>query len=257
MCPWGSWLGPGRRLEREVKVLGGTAKHRPQGRRQLVAAGPWRQAVATPILQPIRGSLAFPSAPSAALRATLFLLLKPAQGARRGAENAEKKTMGGSPRFSAAFASPRLFSDSFIRFGTSFLVILILILILALLFGCGASRAVFFCGNLIPECGICGREFNPNPEVACGAADASCCSADIPVCGFTGLSSPVFPYSRAGTGDWKVARTRRLESLRYGRSVIRLRISGSSVAMRCERAGYPFPWVETHGCQHGVAPRPA
>jgi len=34
---------------------------------------------------------------------------------------------------------------------------------------------------------------NPNPEVACGAADASCGSADIPVCGFTGLSSPVFP----------------------------------------------------------------
>ena len=39
-------------------------------------------------------------------------------------------------------------------------------------------------------------------------------SADIPVCGFTGLSSPVFRE----TGDWKVARTRRLESLRYTRS---------------------------------------
>jgi hypothetical protein len=36
-------------------------------------------------------------------------------------------------------------------------------------------------------------------------------SADIPVCGFTGLSSPVFQ----GTGGWKTARTRRLESLRY------------------------------------------
>ena len=36
--------------------------------------------------------------------------------------------------------------------------------------------------------------------------------ADFLVCGFTGLSSPVFP--RGGTGDWKVARTRRLESRR-------------------------------------------
>ncbi len=39
------------------------------------------------------------------------------------------------------------------------------------------------------------------------------CSADILVCGFAGHSCPVFhPYE---SGDWKVARTRRLESLRY------------------------------------------
>src|SRR5580693_5794700 len=44
-------------------------------------------------------------------------------------------------------------------------------------------------------------------------------SAGFPACGFTGLSSPVF--RNLGTGDWKpnvglrVARTRRLESLRY------------------------------------------
>ena len=38
-------------------------------------------------------------------------------------------------------------------------------------------------------------------------------SADILVCGFAGHSCPVFhPYE---SGDWKVARTRRLESLRY------------------------------------------
>ena len=41
---------------------------------------------------------------------------------------------------------------------------------------------------------------------------ATSCSADILVCGFQGLSSPVLEL---GTGDWKVARTRRLESLRY------------------------------------------
>ena len=34
------------------------------------------------------------------------------------------------------------------------------------------------------------------------------------------------PCFGAGTGDWKVARTRRLDSLRYGRNVIRLRFSG-------------------------------
>jgi len=34
------------------------------------------------------------------------------------------------------------------------------------------------------------------------------------------------PCFRSGTGDWKVARTRRLESLRYCRIVIRLLISG-------------------------------
>ena len=43
-------------------------------------------------------------------------------------------------------------------------------------------------------------------------------SADILVCEFTGLLSPVFLGSvslqASGTGDWKVARTRRLESLR-------------------------------------------
>ncbi len=36
-------------------------------------------------------------------------------------------------------------------------------------------------------------------------------NAGYPACGFTGLSSPVPPES----GDWKVALTRRLESLRY------------------------------------------
>jgi hypothetical protein len=34
--------------------------------------------------------------------------------------------------------------------------------------------------------------------------------AGFPACRFTGLSSPV-----SETGDWKVARTRRLESLPY------------------------------------------
>jgi hypothetical protein len=37
-------------------------------------------------------------------------------------------------------------------------------------------------------------------------------SADIPVCGFRGLSSPAEPM---GIGDWQVPGTRRLESLRY------------------------------------------
>jgi len=40
---------------------------------------------------------------------------------------------------------------------------------------------------------------NPNLEIARGAADTRCCSADIPVCGFTGLSSPVFPI-----GNWRL-----------------------------------------------------
>ena len=35
--------------------------------------------------------------------------------------------------------------------------------------------------------------FHPNSEVASCTAGASRCSADILVCGFTGLSSPVFP----------------------------------------------------------------
>ena len=43
------------------------------------------------------------------------------------------------------------------------------------------------------------------------------CNAGFPACGFTGLSSPVF--RDLGTGDWKVARTRRLESLRYSTTV--------------------------------------
>ena len=41
---------------------------------------------------------------------------------------------------------------------------------------------------------------------------ATGCSTDILVCEFTGLSSPVLEL---GTGDWKDARTRRLESLRH------------------------------------------
>jgi len=36
------------------------------------------------------------------------------------------------------------------------------------------------------------------------------------------------PCFHAGTGDWKVARTRRLESLRYRGGVIQFRISGSN-----------------------------
>jgi hypothetical protein len=34
------------------------------------------------------------------------------------------------------------------------------------------------------------------------------------------------PCFRSGTGDWKVASSRRLESLRYCRNAIRLRILG-------------------------------
>jgi len=60
-----------------------------------------------------RGSLAFPSAPSAALRATLFFLFRLAQS-RRGRR---EENNGVSPRFSASFASPRLFSDSVICYG--------------------------------------------------------------------------------------------------------------------------------------------
>src|SRR5947207_939036 len=56
------------------------------------------------------------------------------------------------------------------------------------------------------------------PALATVSTSCLCCwttragsgSADIPVCGFKELSS-----SLAKTGDWKVARTRRLESLRY------------------------------------------
>ncbi len=48
------------------------------------------------------------------------------------------------------------------------------------------------------------------------------CSADILVCGFAGHSCPVFP--RRENGDWKVGRTRRLESLRYSITVIARRI---------------------------------
>jgi hypothetical protein len=48
-------------------------------------------------------------------------------------------------------------------------------------------------------------------------------SADIPVCGFTGLSSPGDCVTATlGTGDWKVARTRRLESLLYDAAARRL-----------------------------------
>ena len=43
------------------------------------------------------------------------------------------------------------------------------------------------------------KEFNPKSEVASGTADARCCSADILVCGFTGLSSPVFQF-----GNWRL-----------------------------------------------------
>jgi len=43
------------------------------------------------------------------------------------------------------------------------------------------------------------RVIKPNSEVTCGVADASRCSADIPVCGFAGLSSPVFPC-----GNWRL-----------------------------------------------------
>ena len=41
--------------------------------------------------------------------------------------------------------------------------------------------------------------------------------AGFPVCRFTGLSQVhrTFQSGAAETGDWKVARTRRLESLRY------------------------------------------
>jgi hypothetical protein len=60
---------------------------------------------------------------------------------------------------------------------------------------------------------------------AAGRARLSFCSADIPVCGFAGHSCPV-----SQTGDWKVARTRRLESLRYDRPTI-------SQKMRCAPAG--------------------
>ena len=48
-------------------------------------------------------------------------------------------------------------------------------------------------------------------------------NADILVCGFRGLSSPrirlvvslYFMMPKRASGDWKVARTRRLEGLRY------------------------------------------
>jgi hypothetical protein len=51
-------------------------------------------------------------------------------------------------------------------------------------------------------------------QVALAEPRSRPCSADILVCGFWGLSCPVFLFLE--TGDWKVARTRRLESLRYG-----------------------------------------
>ena len=46
------------------------------------------------------------------------------------------------------------------------------------------------------------------PKLECGVAMAMLCRADILVCRFTGHSCPV-------SGDWKVARTGRLESLPY------------------------------------------
>ena len=42
------------------------------------------------------------------------------------------------------------------------------------------------------------------------------------------------PCCRSGTGDWKVARTRRLEGLRHGRNVLRFRSSGSNAFWRAE-----------------------
>jgi hypothetical protein len=58
---------------------------------------------------------------------------------------------------------------------------------------------------------------NMNPILEIEAPHEPVGSAGFPACGFTGLSSPVSEVFRfaAGTGDWKVARTRRLESLRY------------------------------------------
>jgi hypothetical protein len=38
------------------------------------------------------------------------------------------------------------------------------------------------------------RELDSNSEVASGDAGGRCCSAGILACGFTGLSSPVFPF---------------------------------------------------------------
>jgi hypothetical protein len=43
----------------------------------------------------------------------------------------------------------------------------------------------------------CPSGISPKNEVAAGKADAIWCNADIPVCGFTGLSSPVF-------GNWRL-----------------------------------------------------
>jgi hypothetical protein len=48
--------------------------------------------------------------------------------------------------------------------------------------------------------------FNPNAEGGLAGTEPSACRADILVCRFTELSSSV-------SGDWKVARTGRLESL--------------------------------------------
>ncbi len=50
------------------------------------------------------------------------------------------------------------------------------------------------------------------------------------------------PCSRSRTGDRKVASTRRLESLRYGRSVIRLRNSGLNAKRRWLAAGSLWLW---------------
>ena len=69
----------------------------------------------------------------------------------------------------------------------------------------GADTQASLAGSLLPGLKPCG--FSTLGE---GYRSVSLSgSADFPVCGFTGLSSPVF----LEPGDWKVARTRRLESL--------------------------------------------
>ena len=75
---------------------------------------------------------------------------------------------------------------------------------------------------------------NPNLEVACGAVDASRCSADIPVCGFTGTagrasaSSPVFP-----TGNWRLEAERRpagRQNSQAGKSALRAQRDSTPVS---------------------------
>ena len=97
-------------------------------------------------------------------------------------------------------------------------------------------QGIFSSGSAGPA--ICGVRSQLSAEF--GVRNAECEAAVVAACGFTGLSSPVFPgFLGTGTGDWKVAFTRRQECRRYA-SVL-----GVGRARRSSSAGGRAPRLPT------------